>query len=448
MSVPQSTPLPPAPGPSDPGEVFDQKAFAFTQALEPHRVQLQEQADYVGSVVAQVAQDAQSSAEAATVVATAADEVAENRQAVESMRNETLGLANSAAGSAAAATTKAGEAKAFRDQAAEIAGLDQVEEAVNAALPQAPALIDGLRRSVEAASGGRMTVFYTASGQPSYFVRQGKFLCEDIAPGGELGTGVHEAFIFDGQQDAEIWVGAYQAAVINGEAVSQPGLAPRVSITYDAARAACQAAGAGFDLMTAWDWAAISLWCMANGVQPRGNTNHGRHHDNRWETGTRQDNVVPGHSGGVGNVLTGSGPAQWRHDQTMAGIADIVGNVWEWLSGLLLVDGRVYLSPDNGILSESGYVDTNWDMPAATASSWSSISTTGADQVLKRALVVPKGADDPSGSFWSNLSGERLPFRGGARNNSADAGLGAMRLLNVRTDSFNFIGFRPRFRNS
>lgn len=312
-------------------------------------------------------------------------------------------------------------------------------------LSKAPAMLDGLRRSVEASSGGRMTVFYTAKGQPSYFVRQGKFLCEDIAPGGELGTGVHEAFVFDGVEDAEIWVGAYQAAVIDGEAVSQPGLAPKVSINYDNARAACQAAGAGFDMMTIWDWAAIALWCMANGFQPRGNTLYGQHHDNRWEVGTRQDNGTPGDSAGVGNTLTGSGPVQWRHDQTMAGIADMVGNVWEWLAGMKMVDGRGLYSPDNAIVDESLYTDSLFDIRGN--GTWSAMDATGASEALKRALIVPKGVDDPIGYLYTNLTGERLPLRGGYRGSGGLAGLAALSLGIVRTYASTTFGFRPRFRN-
>ena len=142
---------------------------------------------------------------------------------------------------------------------------------------KSPAIIDGLRRTVEASSGGRMSVFYTNKGQPSYFVRIPKFNCEDVAPGGQLGTGVHEAFKFNGVEDAEIWVGAYTGAVLNGEGVSQPGIPAGYSINYDNSRAACQACGPGFDLQTHWDWAAIMHWCMANGFEPRGNTNYGRH---------------------------------------------------------------------------------------------------------------------------------------------------------------------------
>lgn len=459
MTVPQIEPWPPAPGPSDPGDVFDAKAFEYTAAMEPRRQQMNAVADFVNTKADEVFSNAQfadtasgqagqSATEAAQSAAEASDSAQEaelDRIAVADMRDESVSLASSAASSATTAINKAGEAQAFRDQAAQISGLGQVEQAVDAALPTAPALVDGLRRSVEAASGGRMTVFYTASGQPSYFVRQGKFLCEDIAPGGELGTGVHEAFVFDGQEDAEIWVGAYQAAIVNGEAVSQPGLAPRVSINYDAARSACQSAGAGFDLMTVWDWAAISLWCMANGFEPRGNTNHGRHHDNRWETGTRQDNGVPGASSGLGNTLTGSGPAQWRHDQTMAGIADMVGNVWEWLSGMKMVDARVFLSPDNAIPSESGYSDTLFDLPSNRT--WSTVDNTGVGDALKRALIVPKGVDDPQGYLYTTLTGERLPFRGGNRFTGANAGLGALALTYARTNSDSGIGFRPRFRN-
>ena len=369
------------------------------------------------------------------------DRLGKSRKTWKSIESEAANAIRSASASASSASSSAAAARGYKDQASQVSGLDTVDDAIK----QAPALIDGLRRSVEAASGGKMSVFYTAKGQPSYFVRIPKFNCEDVAPGGELGTGVHEAFKFGDDYDAEIWVGAYTGAALNGEGVSQPGIPAGYSINYDNSRAACQACGPGFDLQTHWDWAAIMHWCMANGFEPRGNTNHGRHHDERFETGTRQDNGAPGDSSGIGNILLGSGPAGWRHDGTMSGISDLVGNVFEWMSGFKMVDGRILLSPDNEIVAESAYIDSGFDMPDNRT--WAPMDTTGASELLKRAGIVPKGISDPAGYLYTTLTGERLPFRGGARNYAGYAGLGALYLIGARTHSVSVFGFRPRFRN-
>lgn len=268
---------------------------------------------------------------------------------------------------------------------------------------------------------------------------------EDI-PGWDAGTGPHPAFVFGGNVADEIFIGAYQASERLGEAISQPRREPRRSINYDSARSLCQANGAGWDLMSVWDWAAIALWCMANGFEPRGNTNHGRHHDNRWETGIRVDGGIPGDSSGVGNVMTGTGPNSWKHDNSPAGISDLVGNVWEWLTGFKLIDGRAHIALDNLIPAENLYFDTEYNMPAASNTNWAGLAKNAPD-ILKKALIMPKGYADPSGSLWTTLSGERLPYRGGSRRDSGRAGLAALILNSDRSDSSTAFGFRPRFRN-
>ena len=327
------------------------------------------------------------------------------------------------------------------------ATVDQVAKAAGAA----PSLMiyspDPLRKAVEASSGGRATVHYTAKGQPSYFHIVPKFLCEDIAPGGEIGTGVHPAFLNGGVEESEIFVGMYQMSEVDGEGVSQPMAVPKVSINWDNSRALIQACGAGFDMMTVWDWAAVVLWSAANGYDVRGNTQYGRHHNNRWETGRRQDELAPGDTAGtdLANVLTGSGPNAWRHNNSPDGIADMVGNVWEWLLGMKMVDGRVFLADDNSIGNEATWADTGWDMTAN--GTWATQPNAGASDALKQALIVPNGALDPEGYEYLNLSGERFPLRGGYRYNASNAGPAALALYYARTDAYTVLGSRPRFRN-
>lgn len=303
---------------------------------------------------------------------------------------------------------------------------------------------DPLRQSVEAASGGRVTVFYTDKGQPSYFHVLPKFLCEDIAPGGELGTGVFPAFLNNGVEETEIYIGQFLMSDIAGEGVSQPMRDPRRSINYDDSRALAQACGQGFDLSSVWDWAALHYWAQVNGFEPRGNTNHGRHHDERHETGRRQDGGVPGDSSGVGNTLTGSGPMAWRHDGTPAGVADTVGNLWEWQTGMKLVDGRIFLASDNGIGSEDGYIDTGFDMPSSVQ--FNDADGAGAPVNVLQAMLLPTGNHPMSGRIYTSLEGERLPRRGGHRSHAGRAGPSALNLRHSRTHAGTYVGARPRFR--
>ena len=61
---------------------------------------------------------------------------------------------------------------------------------------------DSLRASVEAASGGKQTVLYTGSGQPTYMNVIPQFNLQDVDT--VIGTGVHPAFIVNGITKSEI----------------------------------------------------------------------------------------------------------------------------------------------------------------------------------------------------------------------------------------------------
>jgi hypothetical protein len=62
------------------------------------------------------------------------------------------------------------------------------------------------------------------------------------------------------------------------------------------------------------------------------------------------------------------------------------------------------------------------------------------------ALISPDGVV-PQGRLYARTAGERLPIRGGSRNNGGDAGLAALYLRGVRSASSSNVGFRPAFSN-
>jgi len=203
---------------------------------------------------------------------------------------------------------------------------------------------DGLRQAVEAASGGLCTVMYTKKGQPVFLRRIPRFNLEDINPA--LGTGPHPAFVVGGEVKSEIWIGMYHAYLSNGELISVPGVLPTNHITLTQAVSYARANGPGFHLMTNAEWAALALLIMKNAEGQdllRGNTQHGRSHEAPWETGVNTKDQAAWDK----RTLTGSGPLTWRHDGTPAGIADLIGNVWQWVAGLRLVNGEIQIVPDN-----------------------------------------------------------------------------------------------------
>ncbi|GIW22655.1 MAG: hypothetical protein KatS3mg068_1662 [Candidatus Sericytochromatia bacterium] len=54
-----------------------------------------------------------------------------------------------------------------------------------------------------------------------------------------LGTGVHPAFLVNGVEKSEIFIGKFQSIVHDGVALSLPNQSPIVSINFDNAKARC-----------------------------------------------------------------------------------------------------------------------------------------------------------------------------------------------------------------
>ena len=413
--------------------------------------------------------------------------VTEKRAALDSAVTEAKASEDASAASAVAANSSkvaadaskaaaAGSAKAADDAAklaSQISGLSTVEQSLGVS----PYIRDMERHAVERASGGKQTVIRDAAGNSNVMFVLPRFRYEDLSMDAVYGKGDVTAFDTGaGAIKDVIFIGAYQASG-NG-AVSQPRQLPRTGINHTQARKACADKGAGWHLMTMHEWAAIALWCMANGYEPIGNTNWGRSHAKTWIVGDKGDGKAPSDTSGLGRTRTGSLGVDSSHDRTLGGIFDLVGNVWEWQDGLLMMDGQLKVSqhnlqaeadwalqeayldastPTGGnvILSHQitnmvGAAGDNQNAGNSASTDWRVMTKSPqyvTNQLLKRLLVEPAGAQPqlPQGRIYARNFGERLPLRGGAWGGGALAGLAALGLGYSRAGTDSGVGFRPAF---
>jgi hypothetical protein len=299
------------------------------------------------------------------------------------------------------------------------------------------------------------------NGGTDFMVRVPKFKLSEVIAGAS--DTVHPAFIVNGKEVDEIYISKYQNTVCNGTAYSLPYQRPAANITYDAALEACRRKGEGWHLMSNAEWAAIALWCLKNGTVPRGNTNRGKHHVETDERGLTYDGY---------DILTGTGPAKWAHDHTEDGIYDLVGNVWEWVSGLRVLDGKIQIIPDNNaVTADHSKGSSAWEnLGNSYRIDEDGITLTTDDDITKKykgcyfkelradcgivqgderlqALGLIQTTEDDVGYFWVDNNGERIPLRGGSWNDESSAGVFALGLSSTRSGASAAIGFRSAFVN-
>ena len=260
--------------------------------------------------------------------------------------------------------------------------LDDVatEATQTGALPQwSPprfALLDPERWHLERISGGRATIFYSASGKvPIEAVWVNAFNCADVSPdfcrsranntlysigqllmaNGQLyevttagttgssapaypttvgqsvadGTAtitlvqnsysdLYPAFSVAGTKKGGLWYSRFLCDIASGKPRSIAGQLPSYA-TIDQIRSYATAFGGGASPMTYWDYEALALDAFRKGIIPVGNTYYGRSHktvEGVWG-GIRGDLKKNGDPTGSGVTRGGSAGPIWTHDRSL-----------------------------------------------------------------------------------------------------------------------------------
>ncbi len=288
--------------------------------------------------------------------------------------------------------------------------------------------VQRFRESVEAVSGGRMTIMVDALGEWHLMVAIPAFnpesFDENLGPGPELyGQCFHPAFSRmstageAGACNVRLWVAAVPVRILDDSPArygSQPAGSAgefygNLKMTLANARTYAASLGQGWHVVNAAEWGALGLLSRRRTLRQRGNVNSGTSELGNtdvfpyaFERANLVDENVLIEAMPTGATLPGSGPDSWRHDGSPFGVSDLVGNQNEWVDGIYSNNGKLYLYPMNWPYDGSGNIEIDEADFTDTGLYW------GKDGLSQLRLQLTGTTDNTeySKSFaWLELSG-------------------------------------------
>lgn len=242
------------------------------------------------------------------------------------------------------------------------------------------------------------------------------------------GYHVHPAFMKNGREIEQFYLGAYEAYNAGSYvAGSAKGKSPWVSVNYDQALAACLARNkenvTGFHLQTIYERSAVVMLCMV-------------------EKGPDvQTTIGAGNSSSSGAVLTGNSNAVYRN------MHELWGNVWEWIDGVKTDnDGTtVRIFDKNGY---SNYVNTNAKLTAGSGLGIQAVSTDKGDDYDLSDVFIPSTVSGAATAatfkdgYWHTANAQRNVFVSGDWDSGASCGLFTWYSGYAPSNTNGTIGFR------
>ena len=360
---------------------------------------------------------------------------------------------------------------------------------------------DNWKTRIEEASFGRNTVEFGIGGYPIILVKFPKISYAELGFGWPDTT--HDAFIVNGVEKNGIYIAKYLSSFVgsgvDARIVSLRGVDPGASKNFDTALLHHSQMGPGFHMVTNIEYALMGQLSKAKNFQPRGNNYYGKDYSKQSETGT------PTYMDGtnVGRTATGSGPLSWFMYGSPFGTADLNGNVWEWCAGMRIQDGEIQILPNNDAadntkdltatsalwkaimpdgtlvapgaagtlkydssqpLTDDGSTQTKGPAIVRTALqnpappawlnsyydyNYGTFQTLAAEvnvpDILKQYGLFPIDSNHGADYLYVRNYGERLPIRGGAWGSASFAGVFALYLYILRSNSSTDIGSRAAF---
>lgn len=325
---------------------------------------------------------------------------------------------------------------------------------------------DSAAMAIVLASGGRLEVIKDALGNAHLFGVWPIQTYEQLQIPNCPFTGVIDVFRKqDGTFRSECRIAIHKSVNVGGRTVSRAGLAPYVNLNFDEFKTKASDLSGGFRMLDFYhdafiNWQILSI-IAKGGQQPRGNTEWGRAHNMISEVGRRVDGMLSNERTGNGATLTGSGPNSWRHDGTAFGVSDWVGNVWEWVDGLKMVNGQFYIAeysgqPEAQWVATGRYINAGHVLsmtpptsPFASSQVWGLLTKAenyAPSELMQKLFIEPIDCTKIlNGLFNYNTDGERLPFRRGSRGSAVNAGPAALSLDNARAVRDGSLGDRLCF---